>query len=558
MSMLLTQYSQGLFRQAGYCIAIATLVTAAGCTTQETRETPSTQAQVTQNADDLLIVDCLLPGRVKKLGSKFVYLSQRRGVKTTTVDCEIRGGEYVAYDRANYATALKIWLPLAKEGQADAQTYVGEIYEKGLGVVPDYSLAAHWYGEAAKQNYSRAQINLGYLYESGLGVERDLVKAMNWYRKASGLENSEGNLEFVSSVEITRRNHIEQQAVNLEKEVAQLQRQLKSKQVSLKKQRKELNAVQKELVKAQRAVPVIGAKTPRPDANPQLQSQNKALLAKIGRLQSQLDETRNERQRMLSRLAKEQLGSEELVVQLNSTSQQLAEKKRLLSDAEAELATTKDQLRKSDQLNKLERQAEIARLRAELAQRESQLDDQKRTIQTLENSISSDQKKVARQMQAVLDQQKQFEAQLNVRTQEVSKLKERLSKEASTSAQTYQLQALLNEAESEQQRLIAKIAREQLLRGDLQNQLDAASARFIAEKQRYAEATVALQKVQSELQVHKQVNAKSGSELSTLRASLSQQQSRIRAQQTEISRLEKKFASGQASLESLVSRSKTQ
>ena len=48
-------------------------------------------------------------------------------------DCEIRGGEYTAYDRASYSTALKVWLEPAKAGDAQAQTYVGEIFEKGLG-----------------------------------------------------------------------------------------------------------------------------------------------------------------------------------------------------------------------------------------------------------------------------------------------------------------------------------------------------------------------------------------------------------------------------------------
>ncbi|WP_166804973.1 tetratricopeptide repeat protein [Nitrosococcus wardiae] len=103
------------------------------------------------NAEELLIVDCLLPGQVRKLGQQFTYLTPRRPIKTTIIDCEIRGGEYVAYDRANYATALKIWLPKAQEGDPAAQTYVGEIYEKGLGVKADYELAFHWYQKAAAQ-----------------------------------------------------------------------------------------------------------------------------------------------------------------------------------------------------------------------------------------------------------------------------------------------------------------------------------------------------------------------------------------------------------------------
>ena len=151
-----------------------------------------------QAADEFLIVDCLLPGQVRKLGQRMNYLSPRRPVKTSASDCEIRGGEYVAFDRADYSTALKIWLPQAKEGDPVAQTYVGEIYEKGLGLEPDYQFAAYWYEQAVNQGHSRAFINLGHLYELGLGVERDPGKALNLYRRASGAEEDE--LLFASSL----------------------------------------------------------------------------------------------------------------------------------------------------------------------------------------------------------------------------------------------------------------------------------------------------------------------------------------------------------------------
>lgn len=65
--------------------------------------------------DDLMIVDCLLPGQVRQLGAEFTYLSARRPIRTSAKDCAIRGGEYVAFDRANYGTALKIWLPKSQQ-----------------------------------------------------------------------------------------------------------------------------------------------------------------------------------------------------------------------------------------------------------------------------------------------------------------------------------------------------------------------------------------------------------------------------------------------------------
>ena len=148
---------------------------------------PRPGESTTREADELLVVDCLLPGQVRRLGSQMTYLTARRPIKTTGRDCEIRGGEYTAYDRASYATALKVWLEPAKAGDAQAQTYVGEIFEKGLGLTPDYEAAATWYRRAADQGWAPAQINLGQLYELGRGVPRDPAQALAWYRRASGL-----------------------------------------------------------------------------------------------------------------------------------------------------------------------------------------------------------------------------------------------------------------------------------------------------------------------------------------------------------------------------------
>jgi len=152
-----------------------------------------------QNADNFLIVDCLLPGKVRKLGGQFSYITARQPIKASTSNCEIRGGEYTSYDRADYSTALKIWLPLAKQGDAEAQSYVGEIYEKGLGLVPDFTMAAYWYKKASDQQLARAQINLGHLYEKGLGVKINIATALELYRMASGLTSDQ--LTFSSSLQ---------------------------------------------------------------------------------------------------------------------------------------------------------------------------------------------------------------------------------------------------------------------------------------------------------------------------------------------------------------------
>ena len=56
-----------------------------------------------------------------------------------------------AYARGDYATAFKIWLPLAEQGSAQAQLNVARMYERGEWVAQDKQAAAEWYGKAAEQ-----------------------------------------------------------------------------------------------------------------------------------------------------------------------------------------------------------------------------------------------------------------------------------------------------------------------------------------------------------------------------------------------------------------------
>ncbi len=192
----------------------------------------ATEGMVTRG--DLEIVDCLLPGQVRMLGNT-TYLTQRRPTHTTTSDCSIRGGEYVAYDRADYKSALKVWMDAATAGDAEAQNNVGEIYERGVGGSPNYEAAIIWYTKAAEQNYSRAQFNLGTLYEQGQGVPLDKLTAMNWYRKAWGV--SEDNLMFASAAaeqQTALRAQLDKALADKDFQLKQLQKQLQQLQQTLK------------------------------------------------------------------------------------------------------------------------------------------------------------------------------------------------------------------------------------------------------------------------------------------------------------------------------------
>ncbi len=85
-----------------------------------------------------------------------------------------------AYQRADYAAALGEFKPLAENGDADAQFYLGEMHGRGQGMKRDLKKAARWYREAAVQGHTTAQAILGGLYAAGLGVPRDFGRAYYW------------------------------------------------------------------------------------------------------------------------------------------------------------------------------------------------------------------------------------------------------------------------------------------------------------------------------------------------------------------------------------------
>lgn len=218
----------------------ATLIFALGsCVTTPTTDESSQLASLgpVRGLDDLVLVDCRLPGQIRQLGTRMTYLGPRRLIKTTQSDCGIRGGEFILFDRSDYKTALATLLPKAEAGDVVAQTYVGEIYERGLGLpAPDPVRAAFWYRKAAESGHRPAQTNLGTLYERGLGVSQDRAVALDWYRRGLGLDKDRVLFESTLNAEreafrreLALRNKV---AVSLEQQL----RRAESKQRSVPRQ----------------------------------------------------------------------------------------------------------------------------------------------------------------------------------------------------------------------------------------------------------------------------------------------------------------------------------
>ena len=90
-----------------------------------------------------------------------------------------------AFNDGDFQTAIRVWTPVAEQGDAIAQYNLGLLYEKGRGVTPDHQIAFRWYSRAAEGGIPQAQLNLGELYRRGLGVTKNYQHAVKWYRRAA-------------------------------------------------------------------------------------------------------------------------------------------------------------------------------------------------------------------------------------------------------------------------------------------------------------------------------------------------------------------------------------
>ena len=417
-----TSFRSGLFAQR-----ILVAVIAAAASALSAWPGPQLHAATVRNAEDLLIVDCLLPGQVRKLGRQTTFMSARRPIRTTQADCEIRGGEFVSSDRADYRTALKVWLGQAESGDAEAQNYVGEIYLKGLGTAPDYDKAAGWFEKASAQSNKRALINLGYMYEEGLGRPRDLARALNLYRQASG---SKDELLFASTVTAQAeaakaqiaglQQTVEQQkaeAARLRAEVDGLKRQLDERRRSLGQNEQELARVRAELVSKQAAIV--------PPAEAQ----------KLKRLQADLDARGSEIETRRVTLERDRAG---FVADVETRRERLAQlreqEKSLAGSSDAKASAELDRVRSAatdlalaldDSMGQLESlQKKAADNDARLAEQQAQFDVERKRMQAsmsgsqqdrdllilLEQQLAQKQREVGRQREQIVSLERQIGA----------------------------------------------------------------------------------------------------------------------------------------------------
>ena len=101
-----------------------------------------------------------------------------------------------AYDRGDYAEAVRVWRIAGDQGNANAQFFLGKMYTDGQGVAQNHTEASRWFRRAADQGDAVSQYNLGFNYANGRGVPQNEAEAVRWYRMAAdqGLAGAQLNL----------------------------------------------------------------------------------------------------------------------------------------------------------------------------------------------------------------------------------------------------------------------------------------------------------------------------------------------------------------------------
>jgi TPR repeat protein len=149
----------------------------------------------------------------------------RRCIENRYKNCEQSGLQkgLTAFESGDYSTALSEWTPLAEQGNADAQFYLGLMYENGTGVPKDYKTAVKWFRLAAEQGNAYAQFNLGLMYFEGKGVPQDNVYAHMWYDVAASsgdknvtelaVKNRDDAAKRMTEAEISKANELARRCI---------------------------------------------------------------------------------------------------------------------------------------------------------------------------------------------------------------------------------------------------------------------------------------------------------------------------------------------------------
>lgn len=86
----------------------------------------------------------------------------------------------IAYDKADYPTAMVELLPEAERGNALAQYKIGTMFASARGVERDLAAASIWFKRAAVQGHARAQLEMARRYCEWRNPDQDCTESLHW------------------------------------------------------------------------------------------------------------------------------------------------------------------------------------------------------------------------------------------------------------------------------------------------------------------------------------------------------------------------------------------
>ncbi|WP_421189645.1 tetratricopeptide repeat protein [Aeromonas sanarellii] len=90
-----------------------------------------------------------------------------------------------AWRSGHFDEAIRIWQPLADQGEPRAQALMGWSHEVGQGSEQDMGQAIRLYRQSAEAGDAFGQYRLAEVYLRGAGVTRDLREAFHWMELAA-------------------------------------------------------------------------------------------------------------------------------------------------------------------------------------------------------------------------------------------------------------------------------------------------------------------------------------------------------------------------------------
>ena len=133
-----------------------------------------------------------------------------------------------SFDRNSTERAKQYWLPLAMDGDCDAEFGMGILFLLGEGVAQDYHIAHGWLLSSANKGQALAQALIAVMHahdaiiihsftasrlyncEKGCGYEKDLLVAYQWMRLSERYTHSDANYDTDRTIIVSKAKKYEE------------------------------------------------------------------------------------------------------------------------------------------------------------------------------------------------------------------------------------------------------------------------------------------------------------------------------------------------------------